>query len=198
MTLVTLVWVTTRCDTGLVFESILHIKLERVLSLIPSGDSSLSQHHPTIGPSLYLLPQFVLEVSTMQLKSTLLTVALAACTKPALATIWLGKDSGNGAWGMLKPATQAISQASSGKLTTYAVAWRTDPCRNPAPSFVSPGGDTNFCGWPFSISGVGTLSAEGCGAGLWLVQKPSDSFYANCQWQDVQWQCGVHQYYVCG
>ncbi|OIW22751.1 hypothetical protein CONLIGDRAFT_694568 [Coniochaeta ligniaria NRRL 30616] len=112
----------------------------------------------------------------MQLKNTLLSVFLAACTKPALATIWLGKDSGNGAW----------------------VAWRTDPCKNPAPSFVSPGGDTNFCGWPFSISGVGTLSAEGCGAGLWLVQKPSNSFYANCQWQDVQWQCGVHQYYVCG
>ncbi|EJD37688.1 hypothetical protein AURDEDRAFT_173203 [Auricularia subglabra TFB-10046 SS5] len=80
-----------------------------------------------------------------------------------------------------------------GETNNAEVVWAFGDSQCAAVVLTSKG--LNPCGRPFSLHGVGGLTLEGCGGGLWVNQN--GGFYESCAPFSEPDFCGVHTEWTC-
>ncbi|KAF7351717.1 hypothetical protein MSAN_01604900 [Mycena sanguinolenta] len=103
----------------------------------------------------------------------------------------IGNDTTAAAEPLAAPFGVNIGQVQA---TGNMVAWvaGASQCQN---VIIGPIG-TNFCGRAFTLNGI-SLSAEGCGGGIWLQQNGVAGIWAECASFSEASQCGVVTNYHC-
>ncbi|EJD46437.1 hypothetical protein AURDEDRAFT_164670 [Auricularia subglabra TFB-10046 SS5] len=80
-----------------------------------------------------------------------------------------------------------------GETSSSEVVWASGDSKCSAIVLTSRG--LNPCGRKFSLHGIGGLTLEGCGGGLWINQN--GKFYEGCTPFSEADACGVHTEWTC-